>query len=78
VRDAEERALRRLSRTPREALQRHVERLLLDAGRLSGEPQLLQRLDTDADRVGGLADGIGRRDGSIDQGRKATDRRDPD
>ena len=41
------RALRRLGRTAGEALQRHVERLLLDAGRLGGEAQLLQRLDAD-------------------------------
>ena len=47
-------ALRGLRRTPREALQRHVERLLLDAGRLRGEPQLLQNLDADPDLVRGL------------------------
>jgi hypothetical protein len=37
-------------------------RFLLDAGRLGDEPQLLQRLDPDSDLVGGLADGVGRRD----------------
>jgi hypothetical protein len=36
------RALGRLGRTTGEALQRHVERLLLDARRFGGEPQLLQ------------------------------------
>ena len=60
-------ALRRLGRTAGEALQRHVERLLLDAGRLGGEAQLLQRLDADPDLVGGLADRIRRRDRAIDQ-----------
>jgi len=39
------RALRRLGRPAGEALQRHVEGLLLDTGGLRGEPQLLQRLD---------------------------------
>ena len=70
------RALRRLRGTPGEALQRHVERLLLDAGRLGGEAQLLQRLDADPDRVGGLADGIRRRDRAVDQGGEAADRGD--
>jgi hypothetical protein len=55
-------ALRRLCGPPGEALQRHVQRLLLDAGRLGGKPQLLQRLDPHADLVGRLADGIRRRD----------------
>ena len=41
------RALRRLGGTPGEALQRHIQRLLLDARRLGGEAQLLQRLDAD-------------------------------
>ena len=54
------RALRRLGRTPDEALQRHVQRLLLDAGRFGDEAQLLQCPDADADLVGGLADRIGR------------------
>jgi hypothetical protein len=53
-------ALRGLGGTAGEALQGHVQRLLLDARRLGGEPQLLQRLNTDADLVGRLADGIGR------------------
>ena len=70
------RALRRLGRAAGEALQRHVERLLLDAGRLGGEAQLLQRLDADPDLVGGLADGIGRRDRAIDQRGEAADRGD--
>ena len=69
-------ALRRLRRPAGEPLQRHVERLLLDAGRLGGEAQLLQRLDADSDRVGGLADRIGRRDRAIDQGGEPTDRGD--
>ena len=72
------RALRRLGRTAGETLQRHVERLLLDAGRLGGEAQLLQRLDPDPDLVGGLADRIRRRDRAIDQRAEAADRRDPD
>jgi hypothetical protein len=59
--------LRRLGRAPGEALQRHVQRLLLDAGGFGGKPQLLQRLDADADLVGGLADRIRRRDRAIDQ-----------
>jgi hypothetical protein len=41
-----------------------------------GEAQLLQRLDADADRVGGLADGIRRRNGSINESGEATDRGD--
>jgi hypothetical protein len=41
------------------ALQRHIQGLLLDSGCFGREAQLLQRLDTDSDRVGGLADGIG-------------------
>jgi hypothetical protein len=68
----------RLGRAPGEALQRHVQRLLLDAGSFGGKAQLLQRLDTDADLVGGLANGIRGRDGSIDHGSKTTDRRHPD
>ena len=68
-------ALRRLGRAPGEALQRHVEGLLLDAGRLGGEAQLLQRLDADADLVRGLADRIRRRDRAIDQRGEAADRR---
>jgi hypothetical protein len=70
-------ALRRLRRTPGEALQRHIQRLL-DAGGLGGKPQLLQRLDADPDLVRGLADRIRRRDRAIDQGGEAADRRDPD
>jgi hypothetical protein len=50
----------RLGGSAGEALQRHVERLLLDAGCFGGEAQLLQRLDADADLVGGLADRIRR------------------
>jgi hypothetical protein len=61
------RALRGLRRAAGETLERHVESLLLDARCFGGEPQLLQRLDTDPDRVGSLADGIGRRNGSIDE-----------
>ena len=67
-------ALRRLGRPPGEALQRHVERLLLDAGRLGGEPQLLQRLDADPDLVRGLADRIRRRDRAVDQRGETADR----
>jgi hypothetical protein len=71
-------ALRRLGRAAGEPLQRHVERLLLDARRLGGKPQLLQGLDADPDLVRGLADRIRRRDRAIDQRSKATDRRGPD
>ena len=60
-------ALRRLGRAAGEALQRHVEGLLLDAGGLGGEAQLLQRLDADPDLVRGLADRIRRRDRAVDQ-----------
>ncbi len=63
-------ALRGLGGTAGEALQRHVERLLLDPGRLGGEAQLLQRLDADADLVGGLADRIGRRDRAVRPARR--------
>jgi hypothetical protein len=51
----------------------HVQRLLLDAGRLSGEAQLLQRLDPHADLVRGLADRVRRRDRPIDQRREPAD-----
>jgi hypothetical protein len=67
-------ALRRLSRTTREALQRHVQGLLFDTRRLGGKAQFLQRLDPDTDLVGGLADGIRRRDRAIDQRAETTDR----
>jgi hypothetical protein len=56
------------------ALERHVERLLLDARRLGGEPQLLQRLDADPDLVRGLADRIRCRDRAVDQHAETTDR----
>ena len=72
------RALRRLGRATGEALQRHVERLLLDTGRFRGKPQLLQRLDADADLVGGLADRICRRDRAVDQRAETADRRGAD
>ena len=71
-------ALRRLGRPPGEALQRHIQRLLLDPGRLGGKPQLLQRLDADADLVGGLADRIRGRDRAVDQRAETTDRRGAD
>jgi hypothetical protein len=64
--------------TTGEALQRHVERLLLDPGRLGGKAQFLQRLDADADRVGGLADGFGCTDRAVDQRGETTDCGDPD
>ena len=48
------------------------------AGRLGGEAQLLQRLDTDADLVRGLADGVRRRDRAVDQRAEPADRGDPD
>jgi hypothetical protein len=70
------RALRRLGGTPGEALQRHVQRLVLDARRLRCKAQLLQRLDTDADPVSGLADGIGRGDRAVQQGGESADRGD--
>jgi hypothetical protein len=50
----------RLRRAAREALQGHVQRLLLDAGHLGAKAQLLQRLDAHADLVRGLADRIRR------------------
>jgi hypothetical protein len=71
-------ALRRLCGPPGEALQRHVECLLLNARRLGGEPQFLQSLDADADLVGGLADRIRRRDRAIDQRSEPADRRSSD
>jgi hypothetical protein len=70
--------LRRLSRTTREALQRHVQGLLFDARRLGGEPQLLQRLDAHSDLVGGLADRIGCTDRAIDECAETADRRGAD
>jgi hypothetical protein len=71
-------ALRRLRRPAGEALQRHVQGLLFDARRLGGKAQFLQRLDPDTDLVGGLADGIRRRDRAIDQRAETTDRRGAD
>ena len=71
-------ALRGLGGTPGEALQRHVERLLLDARRLSSEPQLLQRLHAHPDLVGGLANRVRCRDRVVDQCSQTADRRDPD
>jgi hypothetical protein len=68
----------RLRRPAGEALQRHIQRLLLDAGGLSREAQLLQGLHADADLVGRLADRIRRRDRAIDQRADATDRRSAD
>jgi hypothetical protein len=56
------RALRRLGRAAGEALQRHVEGLLLDPGCLRCETQFLQGLDADPDLVGSLADRIRSRD----------------
>jgi hypothetical protein len=70
--------MRHLGRTAGEALQRHVEGLLLDARRLRSEAQLLQCLDTDTDLVGGLADRVRRRDRAIDQRAETTDRRRPE
>ena len=67
-----------LGSTAGEALQCHVEGLLLDAGRLGGKPQLLQRFDADPDLVRGLADRIRRRDRAVDQRAEATDRRGAD
>jgi hypothetical protein len=72
------RAVTASARSANEALQRHVERLLLDARGLGGKAQLLQRLDAHPDLIGGPADGIGRPDRAVDQGSKAADRRDPD
>ena len=67
------RAVAGLGHSADEALQRHVERLLLAARRLGGEAQLLERLDTDADLVRGLADGIRRGERAVDQRRQPTD-----
>jgi hypothetical protein len=50
------RAVGGLGHSANEALQRHVERLLLDTGRLGGKAQLLQSLDADPDLVGRLAE----------------------
>jgi hypothetical protein len=66
-------AVRRLGRATGGALQRHVEGLLLDARYLRCEAQLLQRLDADTDRVGGLADRIRRRDRAVDRRRETAD-----
>jgi hypothetical protein len=60
-------ALRGLGGAPSKALQRHIQHLLLDAGGLGGEAQLLQRLDANPDRIGGLGDRIRCRDRAIDQ-----------
>jgi hypothetical protein len=68
--------VRRLGGPPGKALQRHIQRLLLDAGGLGSEAQLLQRLDADPDLVGGLADGIRGRDRTVDQRRETADRGD--
>ena len=68
------RALRRFGRPPGEALQRHVERLLLDAGGIGREAQLLQGLNPDADLVRSLADGIGCADRAVDQGSETAHR----
>ena len=68
------RPLCRLGGTAHEALERHVERLLLDPGRLGREAQLLQRLDPDSDLVGGLADRIGSRDRAVHERGEAADR----
>ena len=70
------RPLRRLGDAAGEALQRHVEGALLDAGEPRREPELLERLDTDADLVGRLADGVGGADGPIDESREAARRDD--
>jgi hypothetical protein len=70
--------LRRLGRAPGEALQRHIQGLLLDTRRLGGDAQLLQRLAPRADLVGGLANGICRRDRAVDQRSAAAHRRSPD
>jgi hypothetical protein len=57
-----------------EAPQRHIERLLLDPGRLGGKAQLLQRLDPDPDLVRGLADGVRRRDPAVHKSGQPADR----
>jgi hypothetical protein len=54
-------------------LQRHVERLLLDAGGLCGEAQLQQGLDADPDLACGLADGIDCAERAVDQRREAAE-----
>jgi hypothetical protein len=68
------RALRRLGGPAGEALQRRIQRLLLDPRSLGSEAQLLKGLDADADRVRGLADGIRGGDGSVNESSKAADR----
>ena len=72
------RAVGGLGHSADEALQRHVERLLLAARRLGGEAQLLQRLDADPDLIGGLADGVRRPDRAINKRGEPADRRGPD
>jgi hypothetical protein len=67
------RALGGLGGPADEALERHVQRFLLDPGRLGGKAQLLQRLDSDPDLVGGLADRIGRADRAVHEGGEAPD-----
>ena len=66
---------RRLGSPTAEALQRHIEGILFDTRCLGGKPQLLQRLDPDADLVRGLTDRIRCRDRAIDQRAETTDRR---
>jgi hypothetical protein len=66
-------ALRRLGRPPGEALQRHIEGLLLDAGGLGRKAQLLQRLDPDPDLVGGLADRVRSADRAVHERGEAAD-----
>jgi hypothetical protein len=68
------RALGRLGRPSGEALEGGIERLLFDAGGFRREAQLLQGLDPDPDRVGGFADGIGRRDRVAHERGEAADR----
>jgi hypothetical protein len=65
--------LRSFRRTPGEALQRHIEGLLLDPGRLGREAEFLERLDPDADLVGRLADRIGCADRAVDEGSEPAD-----
>jgi hypothetical protein len=69
------RAVRRLGNPAHEALQRHIECLLLHTRERCSVAQLLQRLDAHPDLACGLADRICRRDRAIDQRAETADRR---
>jgi len=70
--------LRRLGGAPGEALQRHIQHLLLDACERCRKAQLLQRLDADTDLARGLADRICRSERASGQTGEAADHRSAD